>query len=173
MNKAFFLNLSKNIYLRLGVVIFLLALIGYCHLSGKRVFVIASGSMEPTITIGSLIFTTPEYKYYPGQVISFHKTMEEMLPNSQDSAKDNDYGFNQEFVVSHRIMSVQSKDNVEWFRTKGDANDKPDYYSVISSKVIGRVFLVVPYIGYIFLISGFSKYISFLILISLLGLTLL
>lgn len=169
MNKASFITYSKSLTSKVGLIITLLVLIGYYHISGRRVFVIASGSMEPAITIGSLIFTTPEAKYHPGQVISFNKTMEEMLPNFQDNSENNDFESNQEFVVSHRIISVQSKDNEEWYRTKGDANDKTDYYSVLSSKVIGRVFLIIPYIGYFFLLSGYSAYFYLLLLIYLIA----
>ena len=54
---------------------------------------------------------------------------------------------NDNTVVTHRVID---KDNdTESFHTKGDANETEDGGSVAYDKVVGKVVLNVPYLGYI------------------------
>jgi len=54
---------------------------------------------------------------------------------------------NDNTVVTHRV--VDKDDDTESFRTKGDANEIEDGGSVAYDKVVGKVVLNVPYLGYI------------------------
>ncbi len=61
-------------------------------------------------------------------------------------------------VVSHRIISTQNKNGEVTYRTKGDANDKPDYNSINTSNIIGRVFISIPFIGHIIILSQLTHH---------------
>lgn len=65
-------------------------------------------------------------------------------------------------VISHRIVEVIDDEGLS-FRTKGDANENPDQYTVEASDVVGKVVFTIPYLGYIFHYAG--KPIGFLLLI--------
>ena len=47
------------------------------------------------------------------------------------------------------IEDLERTDDTESFRTKGDANEIEDGGSVAYDKVVGKVVLNVPYLGYI------------------------
>lgn len=96
------------------------------RLLGSEAFGIVSGSMEPNIPIGSLIFTEPvdPNDVLEGEVIAFQ---------SGDA------------VVAHRVM--RNAIDEQAFVTKGDANPAIDFNSVPYSELIGRVSFHIPYIG--------------------------
>ena len=82
--------------------------------------------MEPTLPVGTLIFSRDTKNYWKGDVISF-------------KAKD--------VVVTHRIVEVINKNNVLFYKTKGDANKTPDEKLVSSADVLGETTVFVPYVG--------------------------
>ena len=86
-----------------------------------------TGSMEPTIPVGSVVVIKPvdPETLKIGDIICF-KLSE---PSS----------------VTHRIFNITD----EGFTTKGDANEDPDQWTVKKENVIGKVVLTIPYIGYI------------------------
>ena len=97
---------------------------------GMDTYVVTSGSMEPTISKGSVVFVdtddrTPEV----GKVITFHATED---PESM--------------VVTHRIYEV--KENGECI-TKGDANQSVDLNSVTPQQIIGSDAWTIGGLGYI------------------------
>ena len=51
--------------------------------------------------------------------------------------------------VTHRVILVDKGDDYLLFRTQGDANEDPDFYAVPAENVVGRVWLSVPYAGYV------------------------
>jgi signal peptidase len=91
-----------------------------------KILTVQSGSMEPSIYLGSLIFVKSSQNYQVGDIVT-RKT---------DDPKTS---------ITHRIIS-QNSDNT--FETKGDANDSADGESLNREKIIGKVFLTIPYIGY-------------------------
>ena len=115
-----------------GQILMLLSVILTClplvipRLLGSEAFGIVSGSMEPNIPIGSLIFTEPvdPNDVLEGEVIAFQ---------SGDA------------VVAHRVM--RNAIDEQAFVTKGDANPAIDFNSVPYSELIGRVSFHIPYIG--------------------------
>lgn len=93
-----------------------------------NIFVVQSGSMEPKIHTGSLVFTLKQQNYKQGQIVSF----------KPDLTKD--------VTVTHRIVSnINNK-----YLTSGDANSTIDSAKITNKNITGKVFLTVPYLGYFF-----------------------
>ena len=91
-----------------------------------KAFVVYSGSMEPSIMTGAVVFTKPASTYKAEDVITFK------------SGGNN---------TTHRIQEVHQSANSTEFVTKGDANDNIDANAVNADKVYGKVVLTVPYLG--------------------------
>lgn len=93
---------------------------------GYEIYNVVSGSMEPEIPVGSLIFVAPVQpeSVIEGEIIAFE---------SGDS------------VVTHRV--VENKKLEGELITKGDANEGEDINPVPYAGVIGRAERHVPYMG--------------------------
>lgn len=102
---------------------------------GYKALIVTSGSMEPSIKTGSLVLIKPSESYRAGDVITFESS-------------------GSKIPTTHRIVDVSAKSGVEYYKTKGDANENVDGAEVRKSDVLGKVFLSVPYAGYI---SDFAK----------------
>lgn len=102
---------------------------------GSRVFVVQSGSMEPAIKTGSVVFVVPAKEYKEKDVITY-------LSNPQANIKD------VKATVTHRVVSISNAEGRKTFKTKGDANQTPDSENVTESQVLGKVFFSVPFLGY-------------------------
>lgn len=89
-----------------------------------RSFVVLSGSMQPLLQVGSVVYAQRQAAYALGDVISF----------TNDGNQ----------TVTHRIVGM--KDNS--YITQGDANNSMDSGFISKNKVIGKVFFYVPYLGY-------------------------
>lgn len=111
-------------------VIFLTLPIVLPNMIGYKVFTVVSGSMEPTIPTGSLIYV---------------KGIEPDTIKAEDVIAFYGIGENSG-VVTHRVVSnnVSEKSIV----TKGDANEKHDVNPVDYNRVIGIVVNHMPLIGY-------------------------
>ncbi|MFP4045592.1 MAG: signal peptidase I [Candidatus Aenigmatarchaeota archaeon] len=98
-------------------------------------YVVRSGSMEPAIKTGSIIFvrSIDSSKLGPDDVITF-KTRE-----TEDQLE----------LTTHRIVEARENSGTYEFRTKGDANEDPDPMWVSEEKVVGRMFVTLPYLGYV------------------------
>ncbi len=127
------------------VVLFLLATIILPKFDYSLI-VIRSGSMEPTIKTGSALLIKKQSEYKEGDVITFVKIGKE--------------------IVTHRITQVAKNDNGEiTYKTKGDANDAEDVFSVKNSRVLGKTVIVMPYVGY--MIAFFKSKLGVVLLILL------
>jgi signal peptidase I len=128
---AFLKKLSTAIVLVI-VVIALFVLGSHIPVEGNYSFrVVLSGSMEPDIPTGSVIATIPREEYGVGDVVSFSGRSVNETP------------------TTHRIVNVDESGGKRFFVTKGDANDNEDLLRVGEGEVLGEVFLVVPYVGYV------------------------
>jgi signal peptidase len=94
-----------------------------------KLLTVLSGSMEPQIHTGSLIFIRPAGEYNVGDIVT--KTTEE-----------------KDVTVTHRIIEKEMIDGKVMFTTKGDANNVADNEKVPQEKIVGKVFLNTPYLGY-------------------------
>lgn len=110
-----------------------------------KVKIVLSGSMEPSLPIGSLIFLKPEASYAIGDVVTFGKDTKTDIP------------------TTHRIIAVRGEPTGKIFQTKGDANENEDTRETRESEVLGRVFLHIPYLGYV--LDFAKKPIGFIFLI--------
>lgn len=121
--------------------------IGVAWISGLQPRIVLSGSMEPEIKTGSMVFIREDFpveKIRERDVIAFQ--MDESME------------------VLHRVVSVE-KDKKE-FQTKGDANPVADFAGVGFEQYRGKEVLDVPYLGYL---VGFLQ--KDMVLISLILLT--
>lgn len=86
-----------------------------------------TGSMEPAIGVGSVVVIKPvdSETLEIGEVIC--------------------YSFSESNSITHRIVNITD----EGFITKGDANEDQDYRPVKKEDVIGKVILVIPFVGYL------------------------
>ncbi|MBO4988806.1 MAG: signal peptidase I [Clostridia bacterium] len=87
--------------------------------------VVVSGSMEPEISVGDVVIVKSQNDYALKDVVMFYN------PSSGD-------------YTTHRI--VERVDD-SLFRTCGDNNDSNDPFLVAKEDVVGKVVLVVPFVG--------------------------
>ena len=94
---------------------------------GIRPFIVLSGSMEPAIKTGSIVYiNTNVYSY-------------EIEENDVIAFKLNNQ------TVTHRVVEVNKND--ETFITKGDANKDRDAVPVSFINYRGKTVFTIPYIG--------------------------
>ena len=106
-------------------------------------YVVASGSMEPTIDTGSIAFVIGGHDYDTGDVVTFER----------DGA-----------TVTHRIVDRTDGGYV----TAGDANGAPDDWIVPEDRIIGAVIGTVPHYGSVLAFAGTPLgYVLFVLLPSL------
>lgn len=82
--------------------------------------------MEPTLELGDLLIIAP-LPYGKGDVVLYRKGT---------------------YFVVHRVLSVRG----EYVVTKGDANLFPDPVPPRRDDVVGKVVIVIPYLGYLSLL---------------------
>jgi signal peptidase I len=115
----------------LGVLI-LVSVILFCvplsvpRLLGYEIYNVVSGSMEPALPVGSLVYvkTIAPETVAQGDIIAYQ---------SGDS------------VITHRVLTNRLVEGE--FVTKGDANDEADFTPVPYGSLLGRVVYHIPYLG--------------------------
>ena len=114
--------------------------------SGYGTFIVLSGSMEPKIHAGSVVAIKTQRDYQVGDVITFGENTKKKKP------------------TTHRIIEVKrnNQDDIVYI-TKGDANNAADQQPVGEDKVLGKVFLSIPLIGYA--VASTQKPIGFILII--------
>ena len=127
-------------YLGFTLVILLMVVAVFIYLAphlGWRVDAVLSGSMEPRLQVGSLVVTRPveAETIVAGDIITFR-------PSTVG-----------ENLITHRVISIGQSSPL-YFKTKGDANDNPDPFTVPARNLVGKIYLHVPYWGYF---TEFSK----------------
>lgn len=90
--------------------------------------VVQSGSMEPAIPTGSVVFIRSAEEYRKGDIITYRKN-------------------EQETPTTHRIVEVTNENRVS-YTTKGDANPVQDMNEVKEREVLGSVRFHLPFLGY-------------------------
>ena len=86
-----------------------------------------SGSMQPTVPVGSVVFVQPQQTYSFNDIVAFK----------------NKAGL----TVTHRIFQSTIKNGDIFYRTKGDANGQADSEVISSKDIIGKEIFFVPEIG--------------------------
>ncbi len=114
------------------VILILLFLLSSRLPSAKhQVMIVLSGSMEPAIKTGSVVFVLPVKHYEIGNVITFK--------NNNEKEKS----------TTHRIKNTEVVEGKMLYITKGDANENVDARKVTENEIIGRTVFWIPYIGYV------------------------
>jgi len=102
------------------------------RLSGYQTYIIYGSSMEPTISIGSLVVGQPvdveELKV--GDIIAFRP------PGEANT------------TITHRVVGIREEAGVRYFRTKGDAVDAADPQEVPLQGQVHKFAYELPYLGY-------------------------
>ena len=133
-------SLYKGIYwVFMAAVLVLggLLIVSLVPISGVKVKIVKSGSMEPAIKTGSIVVDMPATSYRVGDVITFGPDTKTQIP------------------TSHRVVAIagppaQAGEGASAiYTTKGDANDAPDPVSTRLSDIHGKVLFTVPYLGYV------------------------
>lgn len=113
-------------------------------IAGIRSFTVMTGSMEPTVHTGAIVFTRPEKVYKTGDIIAFKKG---------------------DIVITHRIIDVESKNNSVSYKTQGDANNSEDSEPVLYQSILGHAFFNIPYLGrFVFFLKTIPGFFIFIVL---------
>lgn len=111
----------------LGMLSILLILVPYLFKIKPQI--VLSGSMEPEISVGSLVYISeniPPEEIQEQDVIAYRR--------------------GEQMQVLHRVIQVDEKKKM--FQTKGDANEKADPGMVDFSQYVGKEVFSIPYLGY-------------------------
>lgn len=118
--------------IRIFTVVYLAVLLGLTVplIFGYRVYAVLSGSMEPELPVGSVIYVAPqEYESIEvGDVITYKMN-------------------NGRTVITHRVIEKNQQEQM--FYTKGDANGTPDAKAVPWDEVEGVVKFSAAGLGYL------------------------
>ena len=111
------------------VVVFAVFLMG-SRLMGLQVYNVISGSMEPTYSVGDLLYV---------------KTVD---PDSVKVGDPITFVLNEDLVVAtHRVVKIDAEKR--HFTTKGDANETEDAAPVHFNNLIGVPVFAIPFLGYV------------------------
>ena len=124
MKKAFKIIDTVLFSCVLAVALCLCVMIFFFHI---KPVVVVSGSMEPEIPVGSLVFIDQrDQSVNPGDVIAYR------IGDTMDT------------IIVHRVVD-QNNDGM--YITKGDSNDTADPASVTKQQIVGKEIFCVPKAG--------------------------
>lgn len=117
----------KNVIFRILYVLIIIYLLVFVPcLWGHKPLVVISGSMEPTLKVGGIL-------YYEKLELENFKTNDILVYKTKDH------------IISHRIVDIVD----DGFITKGDANNSVDNNLINKNQVLGKgTNWSIPYIGY-------------------------
>jgi len=117
----------------LVLVVLLLIFTAFNPIKSFQVLRVMSGSMEPKIKVGSVVFIQ---KINPENL----KKNDIITYASEE---------NPDMLVTHRLVEIEEKENQTVFKTKGDANNSKDMAEVSPSQIKGKVVFSLPFLGYL------------------------
>lgn len=125
-------NIFYGVFIGLLVIIGVLFVVSIVPVDlGIETKIVQSGSMEPAIPIGALVILKPSDVYQVGDVITFGEESASAVP------------------TTHRIIGIRKEGGAEFYTTKGDANEEDDAREVAAHNVVGKVYVSVPYAGFV------------------------
>jgi len=133
-----------------GAVLTFTFLVAFLHfVLGVQYVVILTDSMEPKIHPYDLVVVKPENNVSVGEVVLYEVKMD-----------------NRTFRVCHRIVGVK-RDGLGriYYVTKGDNRRFPDPWRVYPDQIIGKVVLVIPKLGYLWLFRPVIFFVLFVIVL--------
>lgn len=129
-------KIAKKIFdLLITLVIILGLIIILLYIFGIRQYIVVSGSMEPTLKTGSVVFINHNF--------SFEKLkVSDIVAFKLESGN----------MATHRIQKITE----EGIITKGDANGLDDGITT-KNNYVGKMIFSIPYIGYVIKIFTTTK----------------
>ena len=98
---------------------------GYADIAGYSVFRVVTGSMEPTLSVNTLVVS--------------HKTNIEKIKVKDIVVFRSPTGAGSDRIVTHRVVSVVWENGTATLETRGDANPVADSRMVRQKDLIGKV----------------------------------
>jgi signal peptidase len=120
-------------FIGLALVVLLVGFSLFTHLApltGRQLFIVGGGSMEPSIPLGSLVIVTRTDAMTVG--------VGDVLTIRADNG----------VVFTHRVTRIVDLAEGRFFETKGDANQAPDGSLVPARAIIGAADVSIPFAGY-------------------------
>lgn len=96
---------------------------------GYKALVVTTGSMEPTIKVGGIVFVKKVTEYSVGDIVTFQQ------------------GLGSKSLTTHRIIDIKGTNGRRMFETKGDAVKQADSELILENRIIGKVLFSLPFIG--------------------------
>lgn len=93
-------------------------------------FIVQSGSMAPSIPVGSVVLVRTAPVYNQNDIITFH---------NEGKAQS---------IVTHRVVFARNTNGQNTYITGGDVNKDVDRYEVKHADIVGKVYFTLPAIGY-------------------------
>lgn len=127
------MEILKKVVRFLAIGTTVIAMLSGVLIAGSRIigyppYIILSGSMEPEIPTGSLVFiNTHERNPEEGDVIA--------------------YRLSDGVMVVHRVVDYDEDQGL--YTMKGDQNDMPDAAQITNKEIMGSYVLCIPYMGYV------------------------
>lgn len=97
---------------------------------GYKNFIVLTGSMEPTLNIGDIVFVKETTNIKEQDIVSFR------VQNS---------------IVTHRVVEIKEENEKNIYITKGDANSGNDTELLSIENIEGKYIFKIPFIGRIIL----------------------
>lgn len=123
IRKVIHIVLEIVVIIVLPLAVFMMVTSKTDALFGIRSYIVESGSMTPTLPVGSVIFDQKAVQYHSGDIITFTRDGQ---------------------TVTHRIDAEKEGK----FQVKGDANKVADEKLVATSDIQGKELLMIPYLGW-------------------------
>lgn len=140
-----FLKVFYNTIFGLVILLIVMIAISFLPISGNyKLYTVQSGSMEPVIHTGSLIFSKPFDDYNKGDIVTKK-------------------GRGTDTTVTHRIIEKREENGQILFVTKGDANDSADTGGTRKDEVLGKMIVKIPLLGYLIAFARTTR--GFIILV--------
>lgn len=108
-----------------------------------KIYTVLTGSMNPTIKTGSIVFIKPQKNYQLKNIVTFFTSTPKQ-------------------TTTHRIVGVKTINHQQVFITKGDANKSDDFKNLPFQNILGKVVFSIPFLGYLI---SFSKTFTGLIIL--------
>ena len=94
---------------------------------GYKNFIILTGSMEPTLKPGDIVFVKETTNINEQDIISFK------VENA---------------IVTHRVVEIENENGKNFYITKGDANNTNDQMKIEKNDIKGVYLFHIKYLGY-------------------------
>lgn len=118
-------------------------------LFGYKNFIVLSGSMEPQLSVGDIVFIKETTDIKVNDIITFR------IDNGE---------------VTHRVIEIRDEDGEKLYKTKGDANNSEDDELVKLSDIEGKYIFKIAWLGNIILFLKTKIGIGLLIAVLIIGL---